>query len=317
MERGHSETLMPMVQDVVTQAAAAWADVDRVATTIGPGSFTGVRIALAAARGFALACGARLVGATTTQVAAFRAMPEADGRAILAVVDAGRADLFVQSFGPDLAERSAVAALSPEAAAAMLSGEAVLIAGNGAPRLRPLLTARNDIVFAEGLADAADVAALGALLKPQDQAVLPVYVHPPYAKLPEGYQAPGGPMTPAIRPAGGEAAQALAALHAACLDPGWSAASVASFLAVPGSFALLAWGDGVAQGTAAAAGFILCRVAADVCDLAAMGVLPAARRRGLGRALLAAACAEARRLGAREMFLEVAEHNLAARALYR
>lgn len=186
MERGHSESLMPMVEEVVTQAAAAWADVDRIATTLGPGSFTGVRIALAAARGFALACGARLVGVTTTQVAAFRALPAAEGRAILAVVDAGRADLFVQSFGPDLAERSAVAALSPEAAAAALSGEAMLIAGNGAPRLRPFLAGRRDIAFAEGLADAADVAALGALLKPQDQAAAPVYVHPPYAKLPGG-----------------------------------------------------------------------------------------------------------------------------------
>jgi len=124
-------------------------------------------------------------------------------------------------------------------------------------------------------------------------------------------------MTPTIHPAGGEAAQTLAALHAACLEPGWAASSVASFLAVPGSFALLAWGDGEnADRISGPAGFILCRVAAGVCDLAAMGVVPAARRQGLGRALLAAACTEARRLGAGEMFLEVAEANVAARALY-
>ena len=58
MARGHAEALMPMVAEVMTEAGLDFAALDLIAATLGPGSFTGVRIAIAAARGFALATGA-------------------------------------------------------------------------------------------------------------------------------------------------------------------------------------------------------------------------------------------------------------------
>ena len=61
---------------------------------------------------------------------------------------------------------------------------------------------------------------------------------------------------------------------------------------------------------------MLCRQAGDSCDIAAMSVPPSVRRRGIGRALIEAACTEAAKRGVREVFLEVAESNLPARALY-
>jgi tRNA threonylcarbamoyladenosine biosynthesis protein TsaB len=54
MQRGHAEALMPMVAELLSQGGLGASDLDRIATTVGPGSFTGVRIAIAAARGLAL-----------------------------------------------------------------------------------------------------------------------------------------------------------------------------------------------------------------------------------------------------------------------
>lgn len=116
----------------------------------------------------------------------------------------------------------------------------------------------------------------------------------------------------AIEPAGLAQAELLSALLALCVEPGWSVDSIASFLAAPGSFARLAASD---HGKVAS-GFILWRCAAGSCDIAAMGVVPEMRRRGVGRALLRAAMAEAKAQGAGEMFLEVADSNAPARSLY-
>lgn len=103
--------------------------------------------------------------------------------------------------------------------------------------------------------------------------------------------------------------QRLAALHRAAFPPeerSWSAEEIAA-LAETGR--LLALDDGT--------GFALISLAADESELLTLAVVPAARRRGAGRALLAAAMTEAARNGAAAMFLEVAEDNAAAIALYR
>lgn len=118
-----------------------------------------------------------------------------------------------------------------------------------------------------------------------------------------------------IAPAGPESAAVIAEILAAVMEPAWSPNSVAQFLAAPGSFALLAVAE--AGRETGPAGFLLARTGADECDLAAMGVDPAWRRRGVGRALLEKAVEIAAGRGARSMFLEVAEGNRAAVGLYR
>jgi ribosomal-protein-alanine N-acetyltransferase len=100
--------------------------------------------------------------------------------------------------------------------------------------------------------------------------------------------------------------EALARLHAeAGAEEAWSAASFAALLAAPGAFAL---GDDRA--------FLLARVAADEAELLMLATHPGHRRRGLARALLAAFAAEAAARGAATGFVEVAEDNAPARALY-
>jgi tRNA threonylcarbamoyl adenosine modification protein YeaZ len=101
MERGHAEALVPMVGRVMAEAKTEFAAIDRFAVTTGPGSFTGLRIGISAARAFALAHNKPVVGVST--LAAFAA-PELFGgeaHAVASAIDARHGMLFFQFMGPD------------------------------------------------------------------------------------------------------------------------------------------------------------------------------------------------------------------------
>lgn len=97
-------------------------------------------------------------------------------------------------------------------------------------------------------------------------------------------------------------AAAIAALHAACFPRPWAEEEFARLLSQPGVFVR---GD--------ERGFILCRIAADECEVLTFAVAPEHQRKGIGKALLA----EVMQCDAKKMFLEVGEGNAAALALYR
>ncbi|MEZ5994287.1 MAG: GNAT family N-acetyltransferase [Hyphomonadaceae bacterium] len=113
-----------------------------------------------------------------------------------------------------------------------------------------------------------------------------------------------------IEAADAGASEALAALHARAFDKPWSAAEIGKLLENPAVFALVAR-DGAAQG------FAMAWAAAGDAELLTVAVVPGARRRGVGAALVTAAGVAALVRGAGAMHLEVAETNLAARALYQ
>jgi oligopeptide transport system permease protein len=85
MMRGHAEALMPMIAATMSAAAMEFGDLDRIAVTVGPGSFTGLRVGVAAARGIALATGKRAVGVTTLAVLAI-ALPSFVTGPLLALI---------------------------------------------------------------------------------------------------------------------------------------------------------------------------------------------------------------------------------------
>ena len=101
-------------------------------------------------------------------------------------------------------------------------------------------------------------------------------------------------------------ADAMAAIHALAFDHPWSRDSFEALLTEPGAGAMIAGLDGL----------VLWRAAGGEAEILTLAVTPAARRRGLGRALLEQACGHARRGGAGAMFLEVSDQNRAAVALY-
>jgi ribosomal protein S18 acetylase RimI-like enzyme len=120
-----------------------------------------------------------------------------------------------------------------------------------------------------------------------------------------------------VRPAGAFELDLLAELHACCFAEAWDADALAALLAMPGAFALLADLRGKQGDRPQAAGFILVRAIAGEAEILALGVQPAARRRGIARRLLTAGSAEAASRGTARIYLEVAADNLAARTLYR
>jgi tRNA threonylcarbamoyladenosine biosynthesis protein TsaB len=99
MERGHAEAIMSLIARVMDQAGAEFANIDRIAVTTGPGSFTGLRVGISAARGIALAAGKPAVGLSTLAGFAAPHIAENDSSAVVTVIDARHEHVYMQVFG--------------------------------------------------------------------------------------------------------------------------------------------------------------------------------------------------------------------------
>lgn len=197
MTRGHAEALMPMIEATLADAGLVYDALDRIAVTVGPGSFTGLRTGLAAAKGLAQALGVPLIGVTSFEAVAYAARERdpADRRPIAAALETKRADIYLQLFDADLAALSKPSARPADAPLAVPQAAAIRLAGDAAPRL---LSAQQEsglameIVSADG-PDATAVARLAARrATAPSRPVAPLYLHPPQAKLP----AHGGRLRP-------------------------------------------------------------------------------------------------------------------------
>ena len=100
MTRGHAEKLVPLVAAMMNESGIPFAEIDRFAVTVGPGSFTGLRVGIAAARGFALAAEKPLVGLSTLAALAAPHIAEDDTVSTLAAIDARHDHVYLQLFGP-------------------------------------------------------------------------------------------------------------------------------------------------------------------------------------------------------------------------
>jgi tRNA threonylcarbamoyladenosine biosynthesis protein TsaB len=178
MARGHQERLAPMAQAAMAEAGLSFDRLERIAVTVGPGSFTGLRVGIAFAKGLTSALGIPGVGIGTLEALA----AEASGL-VFAAIDARREQVYVQAFedGPPLTPPDAVRL---ETAAARLAeiamGRPLTLVGSGAQLLAPMVPGAR-VLSLEG-ADARQVARLGAGRSPGP--LEPLYLRAPDAKLP-------------------------------------------------------------------------------------------------------------------------------------
>ena len=185
MKRGHAEALMPLIARVMKASSVAFASLDRIAVTNGPGSFTGLRVGLSAARGIALAAGKPVVGLTTLSAYAAPIVAENSAQPIISAIDARHDHVYFQVVGGDGGSliRPQVAPIA-EALAASKFGAAHLV-GNAANILAERWPADAPPPFrvdAQAAPDIAWVAWLGAAVSPDMAPARPFYLRAPDAK---------------------------------------------------------------------------------------------------------------------------------------
>lgn len=137
--RGHAEALVPMIGALPGKGRA-----DRILVSLGPGSFTGVRIGLATARALGFAWGAEVLGYPTLALIAAQAQAEHAGEPLTVCTNGGHGEWFVQDYGPDGLPQGDAVSITPEAA--RLRPRAALIAGSRAEAMAANDPARPAVV---------------------------------------------------------------------------------------------------------------------------------------------------------------------------
>jgi tRNA threonylcarbamoyladenosine biosynthesis protein TsaB len=182
---GHAERLIPMMAEVMEGAGLAFSSLDRIAVTVGPGTFTGVRVGVAAARALALTTGRPVVGTTSLAVMAHRADllvgQKRAGRPLAVAVDARRDMVYVQLFAEPALGAGEAALATHEEAARTIGQEPVLLVGSGAAAVAAALGGQAEVEFPDLQPHARSLAIVAAELMPMAP-VKPIYLRPPDAK---------------------------------------------------------------------------------------------------------------------------------------
>ncbi len=193
MVRGHAEALMPLIARIMKQAEMAFADLDRIVVTTGPGSFTGLRVGISAARGIALAAAKPAFGVSTLSAYAAPHLADQATVRVIAAIDARHDHVYLQVFEaggrvlitPRLAPRSEAVRAASEAPSRLVGSAAQAVADAMAKDVAaPLL------VDARDAPDIAWVARMGAVLPEGQSPPKPQYLRAPDAQPQHAAQLP-------------------------------------------------------------------------------------------------------------------------------
>lgn len=188
MARGHAEQLIPMIAGVLEQAGLIFAELDRIAVTTGPGSFTGMRVGIAAARGIGLAANIPVVGLSTLAAYAAPFIADDDALPVVAAIDARHDHIYLQVFGvggrtivaPRVADMREALRVATTGAPRLIGTAANLLAANWPPQERP-----PSAVVQRAAPDIDWVARLGAAAADNGAPPKPLYLRAPDAQ-PQG-----------------------------------------------------------------------------------------------------------------------------------
>lgn len=188
--KGHAEHVMATVEEALSRAGISYGSLDAVAVSTGPGSFTGVRVGVSAARGLSLALKIPALGVTTLEALAMQARNLIPGRAILTVTGRNPERLNMALFdekglvaiAPKLADAEEIASIAAKAQP-VLAGEAAGLVADAAG-------GAFEVTTREATADIAYYARLAARHGPSDEQPKPLYLRPPDAKPQDGFAVP-------------------------------------------------------------------------------------------------------------------------------
>lgn len=181
-----AETLPPLLADLFSSAGASFKQLDRIAVTVGPGAFTGVRVGLAFAKGIRLATGAAILGFTTLECLAVQAVHAEPGHSVGVAIDAKRGEIYAQAFDASVAPLSAAGAVLTSEAAAMferLLAEPAVLTGSGATIVAGVMERHVSIADIRRI-DTKHLAVRAAGVDPARYPAVPAYLRAPDAKLP-------------------------------------------------------------------------------------------------------------------------------------
>ncbi|MBM3563976.1 MAG: tRNA (adenosine(37)-N6)-threonylcarbamoyltransferase complex dimerization subunit type 1 TsaB [Alphaproteobacteria bacterium] len=208
MERGHAEALLPLIKRVMEKVEGGFSSLNRVAVTVGPGSFTGIRIGLAAGQAIALACKAEIVGVSTLAALAAPLILDPFDGIVAAAIDARHDKVYIAAFGPAGGPLLSPRRASAHEALRALGAGPLLLVGSGAPLLAKEARARGvpvKIASEQAAPDIAFVARLGLAAQPESAPARPLYLKEPYVAAPgeaqEGSAIERGAGAPVAAPA--------------------------------------------------------------------------------------------------------------------
>jgi len=172
---------MDMIGEVMAETSTAFSELDRVAVTVGPGSFTGLRVGLAVARGFGLVLGKPVVGITTLAAIARSCAPRDDGAPILVSLTGKGEEVYCQEFTAS-GDPMGVAEVRTLSDLAATMPQSIRLAGSAAEKVASALNLpQEQIISRSGFPGIRDVAELGLIADPVVSSPSPLYLRPPDA----------------------------------------------------------------------------------------------------------------------------------------
>ncbi len=295
MDTGQAEALAPMVDATMREANLAFSELSRIAVTFGPGTFTGVRIGLAFARGLGVSLAIPVIGINS--LAAIAANEKSNLHPVIVASDARGNDIYTATFDANGRQLMPPAIISRDAIAGVLPSHTCLVLGTGADAV---LKNRQHLRGTSGdLPVAANFVRLAASMQPTEFPPEPLYLRPPDVKLPISYAMVEK-----------SAARLLAEIHAESFQHAWNENSFSELLESHAIVAILA------SNQQTPTGFVLFRKAADEAEILTICTRPPFRHKGLAKALVQHMEHMLREAGIKSLFIEVAVSNQAALALY-